>query len=42
MNSPGTAEGNWAFRVAPGALSDAIARRLRALCETYDRVRTTA
>jgi 4-alpha-glucanotransferase len=39
MNSPGTAEGNWAFRLAPGALSDAIATRLRGLCETYGRVR---
>jgi len=41
MNSPGTAEGNWAFRLAPGALSDAIAHRLRDLCETYGRVKAT-
>jgi 4-alpha-glucanotransferase len=38
-NTPGTAEGNWAFQLAPGALSDAIADRLRGLCEIYGRVR---
>ena len=26
MNRPGTAEGNWAFRLAPGALTPALAR----------------
>lgn len=39
MNRPGTDRGNWAFRLAPGALSPAIADRLRSLCATYDRAR---
>jgi 4-alpha-glucanotransferase len=42
MNRPGTGEGNWAFRVAPDALTPAIADRLRALCATYGRVRTSS
>ena len=42
MNRPGTDRGNWAFRLAPGALTPAIADRLRALCVTYDRVRAAA
>jgi len=39
MNRPGTDRGNWAFRLEPGALSPAIAARLRGICVTYDRVR---
>jgi 4-alpha-glucanotransferase len=42
MNRPGTDRGNWAFRLVPGALSPAIADRLRSLCLTYDRVRAWA
>ena len=40
MNRPGTDQGNWAFRLASGALGPAVADRLRQLCATYDRVRT--
>jgi 4-alpha-glucanotransferase len=42
MNRPGVERGNWAFRLAAGALTPAIADRLRALCVTYDRVRASA
>ncbi|HVV50620.1 MAG TPA: 4-alpha-glucanotransferase, partial [Polyangia bacterium] len=42
MNRPGTTAGNWAFRLAPGALTPAIADRLRDLTETYGRRRLDA
>jgi 4-alpha-glucanotransferase len=42
MNRPGVERGNWAFRLAGGELTPAIADRLRALCVTYDRVRASA
>jgi 4-alpha-glucanotransferase len=42
MNRPGTDRGNWAFRLAPGAMTPAIAGRLRALSLTYDRVKAAA
>ena len=42
MNRPGTDQGNWAFRLAAGALTPALAARLRTLCATYDRVRVAA
>ena len=42
MNRPGTDRGNWSFRLAPGALTPAIAERLRELTVTYDRVRAAA
>ena len=42
MNRPGVEHGNWEFRLASGALTPAIADRLRALCVTYDRVRAAA
>jgi 4-alpha-glucanotransferase len=29
MNTPGREDGNWAFRLQPGALDDALAARLR-------------
>jgi 4-alpha-glucanotransferase len=38
MNHPGTATGNWQFRLSPGALTPAIAARLRDLTETYGRL----
>ncbi len=41
MNLPGTGEGNWAFRLEPGALTPAIAARMRDLAETYGRRRPT-
>jgi len=33
MNRPGTATGNWRWRLEPGRLTPALARRLRALAE---------
>jgi 4-alpha-glucanotransferase len=42
MNLPGTAEGNWSFRLQPGALTPALADRMRDLAETYGRRRPTA
>jgi 4-alpha-glucanotransferase len=38
MNRPGTIGGNWRWRLRPGELTHDIARRLRVLAETYDRV----
>ncbi len=37
MNTPGTTDGNWSFRVAPGALDAPLAARLRALAATFAR-----
>jgi 4-alpha-glucanotransferase len=37
MNTPGTHTHNWEWRVGPGALRPALAARLRALAESYDR-----
>jgi 4-alpha-glucanotransferase len=42
MNHPGTATGNWSFRLEPGALTPSIADRLRDLTETYERRRPEA
>ncbi len=42
MNLPGTAEGNWSFRLQAGALTPAIADRMRDLTDTYGRRRPTA
>ena len=42
MNHPGTTTGNWSFRLQPGALTPAIAARLRDLTETYGRGRPPA
>ncbi len=39
MNRPGVEQGNWAFRLAPGALTPALADRLRDLTLTYGRGR---
>jgi 4-alpha-glucanotransferase len=38
MNLPGTAKGSWAWRLAPGALTAAHARRLRAVTDEAGRV----
>ena len=38
MNRPGTAEGNWRWRLEPGALTPALARRLRGRAELHGRV----
>ena len=37
MNLPNSTEGNWAWRVKPGTLTDKIAARLKALTELYGR-----
>jgi 4-alpha-glucanotransferase len=37
MNFPGTARGNWRWRVLPGALDSDLAERLRELNRAYDR-----
>ncbi|MEO7658128.1 MAG: 4-alpha-glucanotransferase, partial [Pyrinomonadaceae bacterium] len=39
MNTPGTASGNWEWRLAEDDLNDKLAKRLRDLAETYGRVR---
>ena len=38
MNTPGTAEGNWSWRLAGDELTDALAARLRAVTEAAGRV----
>ena len=37
MNLPGTARGNWRWRLLPGALNSDLAERLRELIRAYDR-----
>jgi 4-alpha-glucanotransferase len=37
MNTPGTVDGNWRFRLEPGALTPAIAQRLRGITEKHNR-----
>ena len=38
MNSPGTASGNWQWRMLPDAADGALARKLRRYTETYRRL----
>jgi len=38
MNSPGTAEGNWQWRMKPDAIDAALTRKLRRYTHTYRRV----
>jgi 4-alpha-glucanotransferase len=38
MNHPGVPLGNWRWRLEPGALTQALARRLRDAAERHDRV----
>jgi 4-alpha-glucanotransferase len=40
MNRPGTATGNWGWRLPRGALGPALAARLRKLAATYGRLRS--
>jgi 4-alpha-glucanotransferase len=42
MNTPGTSEGNWSWQSEPGDFDRALAARLRALVERYDRTGTTS
>jgi len=37
MNSPGTAEGNWQWRMKPGAIDGTLTRKLRHVTHTYRR-----
>jgi 4-alpha-glucanotransferase len=37
MNRPGTASGNWRWRLTPGQLTPDVMRRLGELAETYER-----
>ena len=38
INTPGTAEGNWQWRLTPNYLSEDLARSSRLLSETYSRL----
>ena len=38
VNSPGTASGNWQWRMKPDALNAKLARKLRRCTETYRRL----
>ncbi len=38
INTPGTSEGNWQWRLTPNYLSDDLARSIRLLAETYSRI----
>jgi 4-alpha-glucanotransferase len=38
MNVPGTASGNWTYRLAETSITPALAERLARLCETYERI----
>lgn len=40
INTPGTAQGNWQFRLSPGVLSDELAAHIRAVAARYGRLRT--
>ena len=37
MNTPGVAEGNWQWRMKPGAASPALAKKLKTLAAAYSR-----
>jgi 4-alpha-glucanotransferase len=38
MNFPGTAKGNWRWRLQDGALTQELAQRLRSITTTYERL----
>jgi 4-alpha-glucanotransferase len=38
MNVPGTASGNWEFRALGSEIDLAVADRMAALCESYERI----
>jgi 4-alpha-glucanotransferase len=38
MNRPGTASGNWRWRLTPGQITQDVMRRLAEMAETYERV----
>jgi 4-alpha-glucanotransferase len=39
MNTPGTIDGNWAWKLTAGAITDEIISKLRKMGEMYDRIR---
>ena len=41
INAPGTADGNWQWRLAPNSLSEDLARSIRELAEIYSRIPKT-
>lgn len=41
MNTPGRSDGNWSWRLEPGALTDALAERLRAATAAAGRLRSS-
>ena len=38
MNTPGTASGNWQWRMLPDALTKPLAKKLRAYTKLYSRL----
>ena len=38
LNTPGTAQGNWQWRVVPDLLSHELAQSIRGLTQTYGRM----
>lgn len=38
MNKPGTANGNWKWRLQPDQITEALIQKLRAMTEIYGRV----
>lgn len=38
MNTPAVANGNWRWRMRPGALTQELARRMRAMAEIFERI----
>ncbi len=42
MNLPGTAEGNWGWRLLPGQISDALAAKMHLICENTNRLQVAA
>jgi 4-alpha-glucanotransferase len=38
MNRPGTATGNWGYRLLPGSLTPELASRLRAVVDVTERL----
>ena len=38
LNTPGTGDGNWQWRLTPNALSEDLARSIRSLAEVYSRI----
>ena len=39
MNTPGTTENNWRWKLTEGAITEDMLRRLRRMGQIYDRIR---